>query len=47
MWPEFLQFLAFYLFTVAFLKIGATFLTHKNPGSVIGNGIGWFTPGIA
>ena len=47
MWPEFLQFLAFFLLTVAALKVGATFLIHRNPGSVIGNGLGWFVPGIA
>lgn len=46
-WPEFVQFLAFFLLTVAALKVGATFLIHRNPGSVIGNGLGWFVPGIA
>lgn len=47
MWPEFLQFLFFFLLTVALLKVGATWLTHNNPGSALGNGIGWFVPGIA
>jgi hypothetical protein len=42
MLPEYLQFLAFYLITVALLKIGASFFTHRNPGSAIGNGLGWF-----
>jgi hypothetical protein len=46
-WPEFLQFMAFFLITVGLLKIGATWLIHKNPASAIGNGLGWFVPGIA
>ena len=47
MWPEFVQFLAFFLITVGLLKIGATYLTHNNPGSALGNGLAWFVPGIA
>jgi hypothetical protein len=46
-WPEFFQFLAFYLITVGLLKIGSTFLLNKNPASSVGNGLGWFVPGIA
>ncbi len=46
-WPEFFQFLAFFLITVGLLKIGATFLIHRNAGSALGNGIGWFVPGVA
>ncbi len=46
-WPEFFQFVAFFLLTVGLLKIGATFLIHKNPSSAVGNGLGWFVPGIA
>jgi hypothetical protein len=46
-WPEFFQFLAFYLLTVGLLKIGSTFLLNKNPASSVGNGLGWFVPGIA
>ena len=45
--PEFLQFLAFFLLTVGLLKIGSTWLTHRNPGSAIGNGLAWFVPGLA
>lgn len=47
MWPEFVQFLAFYLLTVGLLKIGSTFFLHRDPGSAIGAGLGWFVPGIA
>jgi len=47
MWPEFLQFLAFYLLTVGLLKIGSTYFLHRDPGSTLGNGLGWFVPGIA
>lgn len=47
MLPEFFQFTAFFLILVAALKIGATWLTHKNPGGAIGNGLAWFVPGIA
>ncbi len=47
MMPEFVQFLAFFLITVALLKIGATYLTHRNPSSTVGSGLAWFVPGIA
>ena len=47
MWPEFIQFLAFFLLTVGLLKIAATYLTHQNPGSALGNGLAWFVPGLA
>ncbi len=47
MWPEFFQFLAFFFVTVGMLKIGATWLIHKNASSALGNGLGWFVPGIA
>jgi len=47
MWPEFIQFLAFFLITVGLLKIAATYLTHNSPNSAIGNGLAWFVPGIA
>jgi hypothetical protein len=47
MLPEFFQFLAFYMITVGLLKIGATYLTHQNPGGAIGNGLAWFVPGLA
>lgn len=46
-WPEFFQFIAFFLLTVGLLKIGATWLIHRNPSSSVGNGLGWFVPGIA
>ena len=46
-WPEFFQFLAFYLITVGLLKIGSTWFLNKNPASAVGNGLGWFVPGIA
>lgn len=45
--PDFLQFLAFFLITVGLLKIGATWLLHADPGGALGNGLGWFVPGIA
>ena len=47
MLPEFTQFVAFFLLTVALLKIIATYITHNSPGSAIGNGLAWFVPGIA
>jgi len=47
MLPEFAQFLAFFFITVALLKIGAGYITHKSPGSAIGNGLAWFVPGLA
>ena len=47
MWPEFFQFLAFFLLTVGLLKIGSTWLIHRNPSSALGSGLGWFVPGIA
>jgi len=47
MLPEYAQYVAFFLITVALLKIGATYLTHNNPGSALGNGLAWFVPGIA
>ena len=46
-WAEGFWFLAYYLAIVAALKIGATYLIHRNPSSSIGNGLGWFVPGIA
>lgn len=45
--PEYVQFVAFYLITVALIKIGSTALTHRNPSSTVGNGLAWFGPGIA
>lgn len=47
MFPDWLQFLAFFFVTVGLLKIGATWLTHRDPGSSLGNGLAWFVPGIA
>ena len=47
MFPEFVQFLAFFLITVAFLKITSAYLINRNPGSSLGNGLGWFVPGLA
>lgn len=47
MWPEWVQFAAFFLITVAALKILAAWMLHKNPGSAIGNGLAWFVPGLA
>ena len=47
MLPDFLQFLAFFLIAVAVLKIGSGYLIHRDPGSALGNGLGWFVPGIA
>ena len=44
MWPEFLQFLAFFLLAVGLLKIAAAFLVHRDPGSALGNGLAWFVP---
>ena len=43
MMPEFGQFLAFFLITVALLKIGASF-ANRNGGNAIGNGLSWFVP---
>jgi len=37
MWPEFVQFLVFFLVTVGLLKVGATWLQHRNANSAIGN----------
>lgn len=45
--PDFLQFLAFYLIATAFLKILGSFLIHRDAGSALGRGVGWFVPGIA
>lgn len=42
MWPEYLQFLAFYLLTVALIKIGAAYFSNRNPSSAVGNGLAWF-----
>lgn len=47
MWPEFVQWLTFFFLAVGGLKVGATFLLHRDPGSRLGNGLGWFVPGIA
>jgi hypothetical protein len=47
MWPEFFQFLAFYLIVTGLLKIGASYFTHKNPGGALGSGLAWFVPGQA
>ncbi len=47
LWPEFLQYVAFFLLTVGLLKVGASFFIHRDPGSKLGNGLGWFVPGIA
>ena len=44
MWPEYLQFLAFFLLTVGLLKVGAAYITGKNPSSAFGNGLAWFVP---
>ena len=46
-WPEFLQWLAFYFLTVGLLKVGSAYFIHRNPSSAVGNGLGWFVPGIA
>jgi hypothetical protein len=45
LFAEFLQFLAFYLLTVAFLKIAGSWATTKWPS--LANGVGWFVPGLA
>ena len=47
MWPDFLQFLAFFFLTVAALKVGSAWLVNRNPGSSLGNGLAWFVPGLA
>lgn len=47
MFPELLQFLAFYLLVTAFLKIGGSWLQHNYPGSALAHGTGWFVPGLA
>lgn len=44
MWPEFLQFAAFFLLTVALLKITAAWLADKSPGSPLASGLAWFIP---
>lgn len=44
MWPEFMQFVAFFLLTVALLKIAAAKLAHSNPGSALASGLAWFIP---
>lgn len=44
MMPEYVQFLAFFLITVGLLKIGSSYFTHRDPSSVIGNGLAWFIP---
>lgn len=41
---EFVQFLGFFLFTVAFLKVGAAWLNNNSPGSAFANGLAWFVP---
>ena len=41
--PEYFQWLAFYVVTVALLKIGASF-ANRNGGNAIGNGLSWFVP---
>ena len=42
MWPEYLQFLAFFLLTVGLLKIASAYLIDRNNGSAAGNGLAWF-----
>lgn len=44
MLPDYLQFLAFYLITVALLKIIAAALSNSSPGSALGAGLAWFIP---
>jgi hypothetical protein len=44
--PDFLQFTAFFLLAVALLKIGSSYALHHGH-STLGNGLGWFVPGIA
>ena len=44
---EFAHSTAHFLIIVAFLKIVATYLIHRNASSSIGNGLGWFVPGVA
>lgn len=44
--PDYLQFLSFFVLTVAFLKIGGAWLLHHGH-STLGNGLGWFVPGLA
>lgn len=41
-WPEYLQFLAFYLLTVALIKIAAAYFLDRNASSAVGNGLAWF-----
>lgn len=43
MMPEYVQFLAFYVITVALFKIGASF-ANRNGGNAVGNGLSWFVP---
>ena len=44
MWPEFLQFLAFFLIAVELHKITAAAIVNQNPGSAFGNALAWFDP---
>lgn len=44
MWPEFLQFAAFFLIMVALLKISAAYIADRNPGSALASGLAWFIP---
>ena len=42
MWPEYVQFVAFFLLTVGLLKIASAYLTDRNASSAAGNGLAWF-----
>lgn len=44
MWPEYLQFAAFFLLTVALLKIAASYFSDRSPGSALASGLAWFIP---
>ena len=41
---EFIQFGAFFLLWVAFVKIAAAYINDKSPGSALANGLAWFVP---
>lgn len=42
MLPDYIQFLSFFLISVALLKIAASFLAHNFPGSALADGLAWF-----
>lgn len=42
MLPDYIQFLSFFLISVALLKIAASLLAHHFPGSALADGLAWF-----